>query len=105
MRIMKRAQAEKDGRWAQDTLDKNEKIIIAGSNGGLKSDNTNIAQNVQGIEEITSKVKISDSDSDGGGDDVSSRVQLSHRKVTAECFARCTRQQVMVEFALAIRMS
>lgn len=82
MRIMKRAQAEKDGRWAQDTLDKNEKIIIAGSNGGLKSDNTNIAQNVQGIEEITSKVKISDSDSDGGGDDVSSRVRnpMENRK-------------------------
>ena len=77
MRIMKRAQAEKDGRWAQDTLDKNEKIIIAGGSGGIKSDNTNIAQNVKEVEETTSKFKtsFSDSDGDGDGDDVSSTVR------------------------------
>ena len=78
MRIMRRAQAEKDGRWAQDTLDKNEKIIIAGSNGGIKSENTNIAQNVKELEETTSKVKMPFSDSD----DVSSSVRnpIENRK-------------------------
>jgi hypothetical protein len=82
MRIMKRAQAEKDGRWAQDTLDKNEKIIIAGSSGGIKSDNTNVAQNAKELEETTSKVKISIADSGGDGDDVSSTVRspIENRK-------------------------
>jgi hypothetical protein len=75
MRIMKRAQAEKDGRWAQDTLDKNEKMIIAVSSGGIKSENTNTAQNVKELVETTSKVKMSFSDSDVDGDDVSSSVR------------------------------
>lgn len=62
MRIMKRAQAEKDGLWAQNTLDKNDKTIIAGRNGGLKSDNTNGAKNEVELEENDNSVSALDSD-------------------------------------------
>ena len=62
MRIMKRAQAEKDGLLAQNTLDKNDKTIIAGRNGGLKSDNANDTKNDVEPEENDNSVSALDSD-------------------------------------------
>ena len=59
---MKRAQAEKDGQWAQNTLDKNDKAIIAGRNGGLKSDNANSAKNEVEPEENVNNIGAMDSE-------------------------------------------